>query len=122
MPRGKKQSKQMPGWLRERGLDAYEYQCGKGVTVGEATAGPLGRPLLRRGLPSPSTHPTLSTRPIPNRTARPRPQGMSWAGLPGGPVDGAERVVVHTGAIQKRTPPGGLGHRAAVLPNAAAPV
>ena len=35
---GKKQSKQMPGWLRERGLDAYEYQCGKGVTVGEATA------------------------------------------------------------------------------------
>ena len=35
---GKKQSKDMPPWLREQGLEAYEYQCGKGVTVGEATA------------------------------------------------------------------------------------
>ena len=32
---GKKQSKDMPPWLREQGLEAYEYQCGKGVTVGE---------------------------------------------------------------------------------------
>ena len=30
---GKKQSKDMPPWLREQGLEAYEYQCGKGVTA-----------------------------------------------------------------------------------------
>ena len=40
---GKKQSKDMPPWLREQGLEAYEYQCGKGVTVGEATARAIGR-------------------------------------------------------------------------------
>ena len=27
-----------PRWLRELGLDCYEYQCGKGVNVGEDTA------------------------------------------------------------------------------------
>ena len=40
---GRKQSKDMPPWLREQGLEAYEYQCGKGVTVGEATARAIGR-------------------------------------------------------------------------------
>lgn len=47
---GKKQSKQMPGWLRERGLDAYEYQCGKGVTVGEATARAIGQAAAQAGI------------------------------------------------------------------------
>ena len=45
---GKKQSKDMPLWLKERGLDAYEYQCGKGVTVIHSM----------RPYPSPSKIPT----------------------------------------------------------------
>ena len=28
----------MPRWLKEYGLDAYEYQCGRGVNISEATA------------------------------------------------------------------------------------
>lgn len=35
---GFKASEQMPGWLRGRNLDAYEYQCGNGVRCGAATA------------------------------------------------------------------------------------
>ncbi len=35
-------SKQAPGWLAEQGLDAYEYQCGRGVRIGEAAARELG--------------------------------------------------------------------------------
>ena len=33
-----KSSADVPKWLREIGLDCYEYQCGKGVHVGEDTA------------------------------------------------------------------------------------
>ena len=33
-----KSSVDAPRWLREIGLDAYEYQCGKGVNVEETAA------------------------------------------------------------------------------------
>ena len=37
-----KSSVDAPKWLKEIGLDCYEYQCGKGVNVGEATARKIG--------------------------------------------------------------------------------
>lgn len=36
--KGFKSSFQMPAYLKELGLGAYEYQCGKGVSIGEKTA------------------------------------------------------------------------------------
>ena len=44
---GFKASKDMPLWLKGKGLDAYEYQCGKGVSVGEATARAIGEKAAR---------------------------------------------------------------------------
>jgi len=35
---GHKASEEMPLWLKNFGLDAYEYQCGNGVRCGQATA------------------------------------------------------------------------------------
>ena len=51
-----KSSADAPSWLREIGLDCYEYQCGKGIHVGEDTARRVGqaeprsraRPFARR--------------------------------------------------------------------------
>ncbi|MDI6905869.1 MAG: TIM barrel protein [Thermoanaerobacterales bacterium] len=40
---GHKSSVDAPGWLRKLGLDAYEYQCVRGVNVGEVTARAIGR-------------------------------------------------------------------------------
>lgn len=37
-----KASVDMPRWLSEIGLDAYEYQCGNGVRIGEVTAKKIG--------------------------------------------------------------------------------
>ena len=37
-----KSSLDAPAWLAGLGLDCYEYQCGKGVNVGEQTARALG--------------------------------------------------------------------------------
>lgn len=39
---GYKSSLDMPGWIHKRGLDAYEYQCGRGVNIGEDMAALLG--------------------------------------------------------------------------------
>ncbi len=39
---GHKSSLDMPRWLRGKGLSAYEYQCSRGVNIGEQTARKLG--------------------------------------------------------------------------------
>jgi len=40
--KGYKRSLEVPGFLAEMGLDAFEYQCGRGVNIGAETAGLLG--------------------------------------------------------------------------------
>lgn len=47
---GMKASLQAPGWLAGKGLDAYEYQCGRGVRVTEASAAALGRKAAEHGI------------------------------------------------------------------------
>lgn len=47
---GFKDSAQMPEWLRGRGLNAYEYQCSRGVHVGEATARKIGQKAALAGV------------------------------------------------------------------------
>jgi len=39
---GYKSSVKMPGWLKNMGLNAYEYQCSKGVKIGKEIAKTLG--------------------------------------------------------------------------------
>ncbi|RJQ26653.1 MAG: endonuclease IV [Peptococcaceae bacterium] len=39
---GYKSSLDMPAWLKRNGLDAFEYQCSRGVNIGEETARRLG--------------------------------------------------------------------------------
>jgi len=39
---GYQSSIEMPGWLYSLGLNAYEYQCGKGIKISESTAIQLG--------------------------------------------------------------------------------
>lgn len=47
---GHKSSLEMPRWLRERGLNAYEYQCSRGVNIGEETARRLGDLAAENGI------------------------------------------------------------------------
>jgi len=39
-----------PGWLKDMGLDCYEYQCGRGVNLGEETARRIGKAALDAGI------------------------------------------------------------------------
>lgn len=45
-----KSSLEMPGWLNKRGLNAYEYQCSRGVHIGEEMAGRLGKLAVEHGI------------------------------------------------------------------------
>ena len=47
---GKKHTYQAPAWLKEFGLDAYEYQAGNGVTGSQATFEKIGEEARKHGI------------------------------------------------------------------------
>ena len=47
---GFKSTLQAPGWLQARGLDAYEYQAGNGLTAGTATLTAIGEKAKEHGI------------------------------------------------------------------------
>lgn len=47
---GYKKSEQAPAWLAAQGLNAYEYQCGRGVKAGEQTAYAIGQAAAEHGI------------------------------------------------------------------------
>ncbi len=47
---GNKSSDQMPLWLNRKGLNAYEYQCSKGVNIGEKKANDIGNESDKYGI------------------------------------------------------------------------
>lgn len=47
---GHKSSLAMPDWLADKGLDAYEYQCSRGVKIKEPMARELGEKARQRGV------------------------------------------------------------------------
>ncbi len=47
---GHKSTLEMPKWVRERGLDLFEYSFGKGVLIGEQTAKAIGDEAVKNGV------------------------------------------------------------------------
>lgn len=47
---GFEHSWQMPGWLHDMGLNAYEYQCNKGIHLKDETAIEIGRECRKHGI------------------------------------------------------------------------
>ncbi len=47
---GKKSTTQAPEWVKLKGLDAYEYEAGNGLTAGEATLSKIGEEAKKHGV------------------------------------------------------------------------
>ena len=47
---GKKSTADAPAWLKEYGLDAYEYEAGKGVMAGESALRKIGEEAKKHGI------------------------------------------------------------------------
>lgn len=98
-----KSSAKAPAWLRSIGLDAYEYQCGKGVHVGEATAREIGKNAAEAGITMSLHAPYFINLANPDPESLQKTIGYITAACRVADWMGAGRVVIHTGALMKRT-------------------
>lgn len=100
---GHTRSRDMPQWLKNKGLGAYEYQCGKGVSLGEAAAREIGAQARTAGIAL-SLHAPYFVNPAnPDPISQEKSAGYVLAACRAADWMGADRVVVHAGALQKRS-------------------
>lgn len=100
---GYKSSLDMPGYLKEIGLSAYEYQCNKGVKISEKSAYTLGENAKKFGI-SLSIHSqyyiSLSSKEEEKRL---KSVDYIMQCMRIARVMGADRIVVHSGSAGKIT-------------------
>ena len=98
-----KSSVDAPRWLQELGLDCYEYQCGKGVRVKEVTAVALGRQAQEHGVALSLHAPYFINLANPDPESQEKTIGYITSSCLVADQMGATRVVIHSGALMKRT-------------------
>lgn len=98
-----KSSVDAPRWLHELGLDCYEYQCGKGVRVKENTAVALGRQAQEHGISLSLHAPYFINLANPDPESQEKTIGYITSSCLVADQMGATRVVIHSGALMKRT-------------------
>ena len=98
-----KSSVDAPRWLGELGLDCYEYQCGKGVRVKEDTAVALGRQAQEHGIALSIHAPYFINLANPDPESQEKTIGYITSSCLVADQMGATRVVIHSGALMKRT-------------------
>ena len=98
-----KSSVDAPRWLQELGLDCYEYQCGKGVRAKEDTAVALGRQAQEHGIALSLHAPYFINLANPDPESQEKTIGYITSSCLVADQMGATRVVIHSGALMKRT-------------------
>ncbi len=98
-----KSSLEAPAWIKAQGLDCYEYQCGKGVHVGEETARKLGEKAREANIALSLHAPYFINLANPAPDSLQKTVGYVLAACQAADWMGADRVVVHSGALMKRT-------------------
>jgi len=100
---GYKASEDMPEFLKNYGLDAYEYQCGNGVRVGESKARLIGERAREHGIKVSLHSPYYINLATPDEVKRANNIGYIMQSVQAVKWMGGDRVVVHSGAIQTMT-------------------
>lgn len=91
-----------PAWLAELGLDCYEYQCGKGVHVGEDTARKMGENAREAGIVLSLHAPYFINLANPDPESLQKTIGYILQSCQAATWMGAGRIVIHSGALMKR--------------------
>lgn len=100
---GHKASEEMPKWLFEFGLDAYEYQCGNGVRCGEVTAKKIAAAAKENGIIMSVHSPYYINLATPDEEKRAGSINYIMQSAQLAAYLGGDRVVVHSGALGKLT-------------------
>lgn len=100
---GKKSTVQAPEWLKDIGLDAYEYQCGQGVRGSAETFKRVGEEARKNGI-SLSLHAPYFIS-LSGTEEEKRLKSLDYIGqsLEAAEAMGADIIVIHTGSASKIT-------------------
>lgn len=100
---GLKASEQMPEFLYKNGLDAYEYQCGNGVRIGEETAKKIALQAEKYNIALSLHTPYFINLATPDEEKRIKSINYILQSLKAARFLGADRIVIHSGALGKMT-------------------
>ena len=98
---GKKKSIQMPAWLRDIGLSAYEYQCSKGVKITQKTAEELGDEAAKNDIYLSVHAPYYISLSSVDPEKRDNSINYILSTLRAAKYCGAKRIIVHAGSCSK---------------------
>ncbi len=98
---GFKRSAQMPAFLKNVGLQWYEYPCGRGVNVGDKTADEIGNNAKTHGIGMSVHAPYFINFANPEYEKRINSRNYLFQALNLAKVFDAERVVFHPGTCRK---------------------
>ena len=92
-----------PRWLAGLGLNAYEYQCGRGVNIGDETAAKIGAAAREYGITM-SLHTPYYINLSSNEPERMEKNiGYVLKSCRAASAMGAQRLVVHCGGVGKQS-------------------
>ena len=100
---GFKSSLQAPGWLRAKGLDAYEFQAGNGLTAGENTLRAIGVKAKEHGILMSLHTPYFISLSGVEEEKRLKSIDYISRSLHAAECLGADTIVIHTGSAAKIT-------------------
>lgn len=92
-----------PRWLREMGLNAYEYQCGRGVNIGEETARKIAAQATLHDIAMSLHAPYYINLSNRDEERVQKNIGYVLASCQAATWLGADRIVVHTGGVGKQS-------------------
>lgn len=98
---GYKSSLQVPEYLVKIGLDCFEYQCGRGVNIGEEKAGLLGKIAAEKGIKLSLHAPYYISMSSTEEEKRLNSINYILASAKAVKAMGGSRIVVHTGSCGK---------------------
>lgn len=99
---GKKASLQMPAWLKAIGLNAYEYQCSRGVTIRQDTALAIGEEAKEQGVKLSIHAPYYISLATEDESIAANTRKHFLKSLEAAQWMGADRVVFHIGGPGKQ--------------------
>ena len=100
---GKKSTVQAPAWLSARGLDAYEYQAGNGLTAGDASLRKVGEEAQKHGILMSLHTPYFISLSGVEEEKRLNSINYISRSLHAAELLGADTIVIHTGSAAKIT-------------------
>lgn len=99
---GYKSSCDAPRYLSERGLTAYEYQCGRGVLLGEETAKKIGAAAKEYNIALSIHAPYYMNLSNPDDERQRKTVDYVMQSAKAATLMGARRITIHSGSLMKR--------------------